>query len=126
MHPVAYEVDVPTERVERYLLQWAKPGFTGQRTIFLRVRSEAGLAVEFFAEGNEVDKVQGPRPNLTPPIFGKGDPTEREMEVGAKIAQNKHRFRIGTKLTRIVAHFVDGRLKQLEWGTADGRIDGAA
>lgn len=115
MHPVANEVEVPTDQVERYLLQWAKPGYTGQREIYLRVRPEAGLQVEFIPTGNEVEKV-GRQPTISPPLF-KDEPTERQLTVGAMIVQNRHRFRIGVRLARITAHFNDGRLVQLEWGT---------
>ncbi len=119
MHPVANEVDVPTEEVERYLMQWAKPGYTGQREIHLKVLPEAGLQVQFIPMGNEVQRTKE-NENRSPELrFGDrpSQPTEREIMVRVGIAQNKHRFRIGMKLTRVLAHFQDGKLMGFEWGT---------
>lgn len=119
MHPVANEVDVPTDQVERYLLQWAKPGYTGQREIYLRVLPEAGLHVEFVASGNEIQRAKGNEMRSPQLNFSHlpSEPSERELMVRAGLAQNKHRFRIGMKLTRVLANFQDGKLMGLEWGT---------
>ena len=117
MHPVANEVEVPTDEVERYLMQWARPGYTGQREIHLRVRPEAGLQVEFIVVGNEVQRIKA-EPSRSPEgLFGQTEPTERQLMVRVGLAQNKHRFRIGMKLTRVLAHFQDGKLMGFEWGT---------
>lgn len=120
MHIVANEVEVPTEEVERYLLRWAKPGYTGQRTIHVRVLPEAGLHVAFFPYGNEVQRIKGQNGSMSPlGIFSSQptEPTEREIMVKVGIAQNKHRFRLGMKLTQVLANFQDGRLMGFEWGT---------
>lgn len=121
MHPVANEVDIPTEQVEKLLMQFARPGFTGQREILFRVKEEAGLAVEFIPEVNEVQSASGQRSNSSPPnLFSERAhvPTERELTVRQVIAQNRYRFRIGTKLVRLLAHFVDGQLMKTEWRIA--------
>lgn len=119
MHPVANEVEVSTEEVERYLLQWAKPGYTGQRKVFVRVLAEAGSQVVFIPAGNEVQRAKSGEPISPRNIFGSQpvEPTEREIMVRVGIAQNKHRFRLGMKLTAVLAHFVDGKLTGFEWET---------
>jgi hypothetical protein len=118
MHPVANEVEVSTEQVEKYLLQWAKPGYTGQRRIFVKVLAEAGTQVVFVPTGNEVQRTKEPSQPISPRLFGDQSlPTERETMVRVGIAQNKHRFRLGMKLTAVVANFQDGRLMGFEWET---------
>jgi|ERR1700683_3234189 len=119
MHPVANEVEVSTDQVERYFLQWAKPGFTGQRKVFVRVLPEAGLKVEFIPTGNEVQRARSSE-NRTPENLFNGrlhEPTERETLVSVGIVQNRHRFRIGMRLTAVLGHFVDGKLTGFEWET---------
>lgn len=119
MHPVANEVEVSTEEVERYLLQWAKPGYTGQRKVFVRVLPEAGAQVTFIPTGNEVQRAKS-QEAISPGLsFGSTpvQPTEREIMVRVGIAQNKHRFRIGMKLTAVLANFQDGKLMGFEWET---------
>ena len=118
MHPVANEVEVSIEEVERYLLKWAKPGFTGQRKVFVRVLPEAGTKVIFLPAGNQIDRPES-RVSLSPEnLFERSSqPTERELMVSVQLAQNKYRFRIGMKLTAVLAHFVDGKLKGFEWET---------
>ncbi len=119
MHPVVNEVEVSIEEVERYLLKWAKPGFTGQRKVFVRVLPEAGSKVIFLPAGNQIDRPDS-KTSLSPEgIFDRssGQPTERELMVSVQLAQNKYRFRIGMKLTAVLAHFVDGKLKGFEWET---------
>ena len=118
MHPVANEVEVPTDEVERYLMQWAKPGYTGQREIHLRVLPEAGLQVQFIPVGNEVQRAKSEASHSPENLFGPAhEPTERQLMVRVGLSQNKHRFRIGMKLTRVLAHFQDGKLMGFEWGT---------
>lgn len=120
MHPVANEVEVPTDEVEKYLMQWARPGYTGQREIHLRVLPEAGLKVQFIPTGNEIQRTKGDAPTCSPELnFGSRsmEPTERETMVRVGLARNKHRFRIGMRLTRVLANFQDGKLMGFEWGT---------
>jgi hypothetical protein len=118
MHPVANEVEVSTEQVEKYLLQWAKPGYTGQRRVYVKVLAEAGSQVVFIPSGNEVQRTKAPPSEMSPNVFGDSNlPTERETMVRVGIAQNKHRFRLGMKLTAVLANFVDGRLMGFEWET---------
>ena len=116
MHPVANEVEVPTEQMEKYLMECVRKRFTGQCKIHIRVLQEAGEQVVFFPTGREIDRV-GFKRCISPPLeFGSG-PIELEQIVQKKLAENKDRFRLGMRLHAVLANFVDGRLMGFEWET---------
>jgi hypothetical protein len=114
MHPIGNEIEVPTDQVEREFKKRARPGFTGQVRLTTRVRPDAAAAVEFIPEEREV---QGSRAETRSPELFLDRPTEREMEVSAKIIQNRHKFRLGMQLTQIVGNFKDGHLNTIEFIT---------
>jgi hypothetical protein len=116
MHPVANEVEVSTEQVEKYLLDCVKRRFTGQCKIYARVLEEAGHQVIFVPLSNEIDRVGKERPAIPPLDFGTGA-GELEKLVHRKLEENRDRFRIGMRLRAVLANFVDGRLMGFEWET---------
>jgi hypothetical protein len=116
-HPVANEVAVSVEQIEKYLLEWAKPGVNGQRKIHIRVLPDAGSQVLFFPTGREITKADQSA-HISPELRFGSDLTEREKLVHARLTEYQDRFRIGMKLTAVVANFMDGRLMGFEWETA--------
>jgi hypothetical protein len=116
MHPVANQVPVPVEAIAKELIAYAIPGFTGSRTVHLRVREDAGLCVDFIPAGIEAQGTGRP-PAAAPSwraVSGHREPTERELKVKQKLAENMHKFQIGMKLTAVVAHFIDGNLNRFD------------
>ena len=118
MHPVANEVLVPTEGVERELLGFAERRFTGRVELHFRVKPEAALDVEVLpAQASETQRL-GDRPqNVAPNLFRSTGPSERELIVKQLLTANAHRFRLGMKLTGIVCDFKDGNLNSAQWLT---------
>src|SRR6266853_6417692 len=117
-HPVANEVPVPTEAIERELKRYAVPGFTGRRIVHLRVRPEAALSVEILPEAVETQRI-GDRKGMVSPetVFDHREPTERELIVKQLLSANDYRFRLGMRLTAVVGDFTDGKLLSAQWVT---------
>jgi hypothetical protein len=117
-HPVANEVPVPTEAIERELKRYAVPGFTGRRIVHLRVRPEAALAVEILPEAIETQRI-GDRNRMVSPgdVFERREPTERELIVRQLLAANDYRFRLSMRLTAVVGDYTDGKLLRAQWVT---------
>jgi hypothetical protein len=113
MHTVASEVELPTDQLQAELERRAVPGFTGQVTIWLRVKPEAAASVWFTTEEREV-KVAGKQRCISPPFDGANPPTERQMKVRAEIARERHRFRLAVSLSKVIGDFVDGDLRKIE------------
>lgn len=115
---VSAQVEVPIEQVERELEKCAIPGFTGSKVVYLRVRPEAALAVWFSTEQTEV-KRNGSNGNRSPEftrMFGEpGQPTERQLKVRQWLSQEKHRFRLVVTVTKVIADYVDGELRDMKF-----------
>jgi hypothetical protein len=109
MHPVANQVEIPTDKLSEAMEKCAVPGFTGDFTGHLRVLPTAGFEVEFLFEKRiniQVNKSDDPeRPHVT---------NARVAKVRRVLLENAHRFRLGTKLARVFGTFVDGELRRFE------------
>lgn len=111
MHPVANEVLVPTEAVERALRYFVKARFTGQVELSFRVKPEAALDVEVLPpKAVETNRLGDRQPILSPELFRETGPSEGELSVRQLLNSNAYRFRLGMRLTGIVCHFKDGNL----------------
>jgi hypothetical protein len=116
MHPVANEVPVPTDGVERELLALAEKKFHGRARLVLRVKPEAALAVEVLPPATfESQRIGDRAANLSPDIFGSGQPNTRELIVRQFVTANAYRFRLGMKVTAVVCDFDRGRLCSAVW-----------
>lgn len=109
MHPVANQVEIPTEKLSEALERCAVPGFTGQLIAHIRILPTAAHEIEFRFE------------KLTTLQIHKPDEPETVMVTNARVAkvrrmllENQNRFRLGTKLSRLVGNFRDGELTRLE------------
>ena len=120
MHTIASEIEVPTSQVEAELERRAVPGFTGQVTVWLRVRPEAAASVWFTTEEREV-KAVGRQRCISPPFDPGAPPTDRQMKVRAELAQQRHRFRLAISLSKVVGDFVDGELRKIEFVTVNDK-----
>src|SRR5260370_37981789 len=98
MHPVANEVAVPTEAIERELLGFAERRYADRVRLPLRVKPEAALAVEVLpAEATETQRPGDAKPFISPNLFRPTAPTERELIVKHLLAANAYRFRLGMR-----------------------------
>ena len=118
MHPVASQVEVPLDQLERILLRRAVQGFTGQVVVGVRVLPEAVRAVELSPETHEFQQVRLRSPGWNE--MGRDKPTQptppnREAIVRKMIAENHGKVCLGTTVSKITAHFDDGELRKLEW-----------
>lgn len=118
MDATASQVEVPIEQVEREFEKCAVPGFTGSMVVYLRVKPEAALAIVFSTEQTEV-KRNGGNGNRSPEfsrVFGDpSQPTERQLKVRQWLSQEKHRFRLMVTVTRVIADYVDGELRDMKF-----------
>ena len=105
----ANEVPVSTERILEELKKYAVPGFTGRVRIPVRVMPEAALDVEFGpAEVLESQPVGTAKVPFDVRVFdppGHRLPTERELLVRQKLAENAHKFKLGMRVTAVIGHF---------------------
>jgi hypothetical protein len=109
MHPVANQVEIPTEKISEAFERCAVPGFTGNITGHIRVLPAAAFEVEFSFE--KVATLQ----------INKDDDPVQPLVTNARIAkvrrvlmENAHRFRLGTPLSRVFGSFVDGELRRFD------------
>jgi len=117
VHIVAHEVPIPIDGLEKKLEECARPGFTGSQTIFLRVHDAAALQVWFATEKLEHIRVGRPV-NASPEfrsVFGNGEPTERQIKVREALARQKYRFRLVLSVTKVIADFVDGEIRDIKF-----------
>lgn len=116
MRPVANEVLVPVDRAFRELRRFARPGFTGQARLPIRVKSEAALDVEFgpvqalesqpgTTGGNAIHS-----PSFRQVFEGGSELTERELRLSEKLNENACRLKLTMNVTAIIGHFKDGTL----------------
>jgi len=114
MHPTASEIQVPVERIEKEFCRYAVPGFSGSRTVHLRVRQEAALAVEFISEGLEAQRIGERQACISPSLLENSEPTERQLKVKATIARNRNRMSLVMKITKVTAHYIDGHINRFD------------
>jgi hypothetical protein len=105
-HPVANQVDIPTEKISEALERCAVPGFTGSITGHIRVLPTAAHEVEFAFETDTVIKINKPDEPSQPMVTNS-----RIAKVRNVLRENAGRFKIGTPLSRVFASFVDGELR---------------
>jgi hypothetical protein len=118
MHPVANEVPVPTDGIERELLVLAEKKFHGRARLTLRVKPEAALSVEVLPPAaTETQRIGDRAQNASPELFTSGQPTTRELIVRQFVTANAYRFRLGMKLTAVICDFDHGRLCSAQWET---------
>lgn len=118
MHPVANEVPVPTDGIERELLALAERRFTGRARLTLRVKPEAGLDVEVLpTEATETVRMGDRAPQMSPQVFHSGPPTERELAVRELLTKNAYRFRLTLRLVSLVCDFKEGLLLSTQFVT---------
>src|ERR1700683_2431344 len=120
MHPVANEVPVPIDAIERKLLKFARPGFTGPVRVHRIVTEQAGLAVDAIVEATEKQSARetaSHSPEMSKIFSAPHEPTARQVKLKTMLAANKHRFTIGTKLTDVILHFKDGEWNNTDWVT---------
>jgi hypothetical protein len=109
MHPTANQIDIPTEQLSEALERCAVPGFTGNLITHVRVLPTAGFEVEFRFEKLTTLQINKPEEPETPHVTNA-----RVAKVRRMLAEHQGRFRIGTKLSRVVCNFVDGELRRME------------
>lgn len=109
MHPVANQVEIPTEKISEALERCAVPGFTGNVTGHIRVLPSAAHEVEFRFETATTLQINKP-PDPEAPLVTNA----RVAKVRRVLLENADRFRIGTPLSRVFASFVDGELRRFE------------
>lgn len=109
MHPVANQVEIPTQKIEEALEKGAVPGFTGSVTVHIRLLPTAAHEFEFVSERRAMQQTNISREESTPLVTN-----DRVAKVRRKVAENSNRFRMGTKLSQIVGHFLDGDLRKFE------------
>lgn len=113
MHPVADQVEIPIEKVEHELEKRAIPGFTGSVTVYLRLRPLVGSSV--YLESIETEHIRVGRlatSGSLNPQSNRG-PSERVLKVRQQLRQQKDRFRVRTTVTKVIANYVDGDLRDL-------------
>ena len=107
MHPVANQVEIPTEKISEALERCAVPGFTGSITGHVRVLKSAGLEVEFTFEKEvalQINKQTDPeRPIVT---------NERVAKVRRMIQESADKFVLSAAVNKIYASFTDGDLRK--------------
>jgi hypothetical protein len=118
MHPVANEVQVPTEGVEDALRPFVLRRFTGRVRVPLRVKPEAALCVEVLdPEAIETTRLNEKK-NIAPDdVFDSANARAREMVAHQFLREHAHRFRLRMNLTHVVCDLKDGRLNSAQWIT---------
>jgi len=109
MHPVANQVDIPTEKISEALEACAVPGFTGNITGHIRVLQSAAHEVEFRFEKATTLQINKPTDPEQPMITNA-----RVAKVRRVLLEHSDRFKLGTPLSRVFASFVDGELRQFQ------------
>ena len=118
MHSVAHAVEVPLEQLKRILKTHAQRDFTGSVEIDMRVHAESLRFVEMEPETHEAQRVQA---NNSPEWKEIGTPRvpkpqiDRDALVDKMIADNTGKIRLASSVRKIVAHFVMGELRNMEW-----------
>ena len=62
----------------------------------------------------------GPRPSIAPSwreMQHPDEPTERQLQVAAKLAENADRFRLGMRVTGVTVFFDDGKIRRFDLET---------
>ena len=121
MHPVANQVEIPTEKISEAFERCAVPGFTGNITGHIRVLPSAALEVEFTFEKVATLQINKQDDPSTPLVTNA-----RVAKVRRVLMENAGRFRIGTSLSRVFGSFVDGELRRfdvIEVERDSGRMD---
>jgi|SRR5271166_5194279 len=108
MHPVANQVEIPTDKIAEKLCQEARPGFTGSVIARIRVLPTAAHEVEFTFETKRTLQLSKNEEPETPHVTNA-----RVASVRRALAENANLFRMGTPLAGVEAHFVDGELRKL-------------
>lgn len=109
MHPVANQVEIPTEKLSEALERCAVPGFTGNLIAHLRVLPTAAHEVEFRFEKLTTLQINKPDEPETPLVTNA-----RVAKVRRMLLENQRLFRLGIPLSRVIGHFRDGELTRLE------------
>jgi hypothetical protein len=117
MHPVANEVPVPTDQIERELLAMSQRRFTGRVRLSLRVKPEAALAVELLPPHTTETQRPGERPLRSPDVFPGPESTERALLISRFLHQNAERFRLVVKPAVVTCDFKEGTLGNVVWDT---------
>ena len=114
MHPVANQVEIPTEKISEALERCAVPGFTGSLTGYLRVLPSAGLEVEFSFEKEVLYQINKPTDPERPVVTN-----ERVAKVRRMVREAAEKFRLGTSVNKIYASFTDGDLRKFTVGEVE-------
>jgi len=117
MHPVAHQVEVPLEQLERILLDHAREDFTGSVEIDVRITAGAVGFVELNAETHESQHFKTNAPAWGE-IAANRPPrpaVDREALVRRIIHENEGKLRLVSTVRRVVGHFHAGELRELEW-----------
>jgi hypothetical protein len=118
MHPVSNEVPVPTDQIEKKLLEFAHRKFTGRVRLTTRVRPAAALEVEILPpEVTETTRPGDRKLNISPDCFSDDRPTERELIIRREMVVNEYRFRLVMRLISVVCDFKEGTLNSAQWIT---------
>ena len=117
MHPVANQVPVPTNQIERELLAMARRRFTGRVKLSLRVKPEAALSVELLDPETTETQRLGDNPLRSPDCFPGTESTEHELTITRWLHQNADRFRLVVKPSTVICDFKEGMLGNVQWVT---------
>jgi hypothetical protein len=117
MHPVANEVPVPTDAIERELLAMVQRRFTGRLKLSLRVRPEAALAIDLLAPETTEMWRPGERILRSPDVFPGEDASERGLLITQFLRNNAERFRLVVKPATFISDFKEGTLGNVQWNT---------
>jgi len=117
MHPVANQIPVPTDAIERELLAVASRRFTGRIKLSLRLKPEAALSVELMDPETIENQRPGERILRSPDVFDDLATTERGLLVTRFLRANSERFRLVVRPAFVVCDFKEGTLGSVQWIT---------
>lgn len=109
MHPVANQVEIPTEKISEAFERCAVPGFTGNITGHVRVLPSAAFEVEFRFEKEIAVQINKPMDPEAPHITNA-----RVAKVRRVLMESAGRFRLGTPVRGVFGSFVDGELRSFK------------
>ncbi len=114
MHPVANQVEIPTEKISEALERCAVPGFSGSITGHIRLLPTAGLEVEFRFEKLVTLQVNKPTEPERPIVTN-----ERVAKVRRMVQEASSMLVVSAPVTLVYASFDNGDLRTFRVGEVE-------
>jgi hypothetical protein len=119
MHPVAHQIEIPLDQLERILLDHAREEFSGSVEVGIRLSPEEAIrCIELEPETHESQLVRIGRSPAWQEIGMPGPSRriiDREALVRAAIVQSTGKFRLQSTVRKVIGHFSNGELRKLDW-----------